>query len=202
MPVRPAVAADVPAIEAVYVRSWTAAYAGIVPAERLADLAEVRRRRFDWHQGIADPGSTVLVGVDGDGVVAGVVQADGAVAGRQGRPELTMLYVAPAAWGTGLARRLHEAAVAWLAEQGHAEAWLQVVEDHVRARRFYEREGWVLDRDVPAGQTDLATLVSYRRVLPQDQPDGPGATICRGSRLSSGRVALTRPHRAGTEAAT
>jgi hypothetical protein len=39
------------------------------------------------------------------------------------------------------------------------------VEEHHRARRIYEREGWVLDPGFPPERTDLADLVAYRRLL-------------------------------------
>jgi GNAT superfamily N-acetyltransferase len=59
------------------------------------------------------------------------------------------LYVRPEAWGTGVAARLHERALAALGP-GIARLW--VLEENHRARRFYERRGWRADgttRDVP-----------------------------------------------------
>ena len=45
-------------------------------------------------------------------------------------------------WGSGLARGLHEAAVAGARERGLRTLRLFVAEGQARARRFYEREGW------------------------------------------------------------
>ncbi|HSP70846.1 MAG TPA: GNAT family N-acetyltransferase [Gaiellaceae bacterium] len=62
---------------------------------------------------------------------------------------LNGLYVRPEAWGTGVAARLHERALAALGP-GIARLW--VLEENHRARRFYERRGWREDgttRDVP-----------------------------------------------------
>ena len=55
---------------------------------------------------------------------------------------LEALYVRPAAWGTGLADRLHDAAVAELRRRGTERARLWVLELNPRPRRFYERHGW------------------------------------------------------------
>ena len=55
------------------------------------------------------------------------------------------LYVRPEAWGTGVAGELHDRAVAAIRAAGHERARLWVLEENVRARRFYERRGWVLD---------------------------------------------------------
>jgi GNAT superfamily N-acetyltransferase len=161
---RPAVAADVPGIVEAYLRSWRAAYAGSLAPDRLDREAAARRDRHPWASCIAAPGVTVRVGIDAAGRVLGVVQADRSVPERD-RAELTMLYVDPDAWGTGLAAELLAAGVGWLAEQGCDHAWLRVVEDHRRARRFYEREGWHHEPSVAPVPTALARLVTYRRSL-------------------------------------
>lgn len=57
-------------------------------------------------------------------------------------PWLDALYVRPAAWGTGVAVRLHDRAVEALREAGVERARLWVLEENHRARRFYERRGW------------------------------------------------------------
>jgi GNAT superfamily N-acetyltransferase len=49
-------------------------------------------------------------------------------------------YVLPEYWGTGVARELHEAAIAEQPDCAELKLW--VLEDNLRARRFYEREGW------------------------------------------------------------
>jgi GNAT superfamily N-acetyltransferase len=61
-------------------------------------------------------------------------------------PWLDALYVRPEAWGTGIAGRLYDLAVAELRSRGVETAELWVLEDNDRARRFYERRGWIHDR--------------------------------------------------------
>jgi len=58
---------------------------------------------------------------------------------------LQKLYVRPAAWGTGVAAELHDAALAELRALGGGEAQLWTLEHNDRARRFYERRGWHLN---------------------------------------------------------
>jgi GNAT superfamily N-acetyltransferase len=58
---------------------------------------------------------------------------------------LNGLYVRPEAWGTGVAAELHDRAVAAIRAAGHERARLWVLEENARARRFYERHGWVAD---------------------------------------------------------
>jgi hypothetical protein len=47
-------------------------------------------------------------------------------------------------------------------ELGATEAALWVVEGNTRARRFYEREGWIADGETKASMFDLREL-RYRR---------------------------------------
>ena len=69
------------------------------------------------------------------------------------------LFVDESHWGTGLARELHGRAMEAL---GDRSARLFTPEAQVRARRFYEREGWrLVGRDE---RTDFGMpLVSYAR---------------------------------------
>ena len=157
MDVREAGADDVPGIVEAYLRSWRAAYADALDPHALDEQAERRRHRHDWAGVVADPDATVVVGVDDDGRIRGVVHAEAAT--------VVMLYVDPDAWGTGLAAQLLAAGERGIAGRGHAVARLRVVEDHHRARRFYEREGWTLDPDHPPERTELATLVPYWKPL-------------------------------------
>jgi GNAT superfamily N-acetyltransferase len=78
--------------------------------------------------------------------------------------ELRSIYVVPEAWGTGVAQRLMESALDAMRVRGATEATLWVVEANPRARRFYEREGWTLERETRASQLGPRE-VRYRRTL-------------------------------------
>jgi GNAT superfamily N-acetyltransferase len=61
-----------------------------------------------------------------------------------GLAHVRQLFVAPAHWGTGLARRLHAAAIDEARARGFTGLRLFTPAGQERARRFYEREGWEL----------------------------------------------------------
>ena len=93
------------------------------------------------------------------------VEADGFVAVVDGW--LEALYVRPRAWGGGLARRLHAAAVEELERRGGERARLWVLEGNERARRFYERHGWRADGtsrvvEFPPNPIDLGYELRFR----------------------------------------
>ena len=101
---------------------------------------EVRAR---WAALLADPEAAVLVAVRADAAV-------GVAAVRPGW--LDALYVRPEEWRRGFGARLHDEALALLRARGCARCDLWVLEGNTRARRFYERLGWVengTSREVP-----------------------------------------------------
>jgi GNAT superfamily N-acetyltransferase len=61
-----------------------------------------------------------------------------------GLAHFRQLFVAPAHWGTGLARRLHGAAIDEARARAFTALRLFTPAGQERARRFYEREGWEL----------------------------------------------------------
>lgn len=83
------------------------------------------------------PHSTVLVGVDGDRVVAS------AMVGEDGhRGWVYYVASAPERQGEGLGRAMMDAAEAWLLARGIWKIQLLVRADNARAHGFYERLGY------------------------------------------------------------
>ncbi|MBI1809980.1 MAG: GNAT family N-acetyltransferase, partial [Gemmatimonadetes bacterium] len=71
-------------------------------------------------------------------------------------------YVGTAWHGQGLARALMDATVARAALTGHDAIWLSVWKHNARARRFYEKCGFVAVGEVPfvfGGEAELDTLM-------------------------------------------
>jgi GNAT superfamily N-acetyltransferase len=77
-----------------------------------------------------------------------------------------MLYVIPSAWGSGAAVGLLRVALDVAHEAGNQSIWLEVVDRQARARRFYEREGFVIETAMKPGSNGLFDLIYYRH----DQP--------------------------------
>jgi GNAT superfamily N-acetyltransferase len=116
-----------------------------------------------WHDLVRDDGRTHRLFV---AEVAGEVV--GAVVAKPGT--LEHLFVVPALWGTGIADALHAAAVDVSREAGAAECRLEVLEENRRARRFYERHGWIRDgRSRAAEYPPHPRVVGYTLTL-SDEP--------------------------------
>lgn len=72
-------------------------------------------------------------------------------------PAMTSAYVA--SWRAGYEGMLSVGAVD---RARYPAVWQGVVDGQARARRFYERQGWRLDDDVPPATNGLVTLLHYR----------------------------------------
>ena len=78
--------------------------------------------------------------------------------------QLAGLHVLTTEWGQGIGGTLHDAAVAELTAVGYPAAGLWVIAANRRARRMYERRGWLLRPGIE--QADYgATEVRYRLPL-------------------------------------
>jgi GNAT superfamily N-acetyltransferase len=141
--IRPAVPGDMAAVADLWHAGWHDGHAGHVPegltaARTLAAFHERTPLRVaDTAVAVAGDGSE-----DGseDGSVVGFVMVVG--------DEVEQVFVARAARGTGLAAALLAEAERRVAGAGHATAWLAVVVGNARARRFYEKQGWVDEGDL------------------------------------------------------
>jgi GNAT superfamily N-acetyltransferase len=61
---------------------------------------------------------------------------------------IAQVFVLPAYHGTGVAALVLRAAEGALLAQGHTRIWLQCRKGNDRARRFYEKHGWIVVADV------------------------------------------------------
>jgi len=143
--VRSAAPSDARALAGIQVRSWRAAYPGIVPAPFLRSLS-VDRREEAWGQILGETRSQTYVAVAGE-TIAGWISV-GASRDGDATPaigELWGIYVDPAQWGRGAGRALWARGRAHLLAAGFAEAVLWVFKDNRRAQRFYRAIGFAPD---------------------------------------------------------
>lgn len=167
MTVRLATVDDAEAVAAVNVRTWQAAYANVLPDSFLSSL-DISARARRWRANLAtQPPAGTFVAVDGGVVGFASVGPDRADA-AQG--EVYAIYVDPLYWSTGAGLALMRRAVRHLSEAGFGEIGLWVLEQNPRARRFYDRYGFVLDGTtkldtIGGDRPDATVVVELRYVL-------------------------------------
>ena len=127
---------DAAAAARAHTESSEAAYRGLVPPEPDG----LARRTGNWQRSLANPAIRSFLAVD-DGRVVGVLTVSGAE-DQPGVGVVRVLYVVPEWWGSGAGQLLMDRAQEELARD-YPEAELTVLTANPRARRFYERNGWI-----------------------------------------------------------
>ena len=118
-------------IAIVHVRSWQAAYRGLVPQKYL-DRLDVQQRYPVWERILSEaqwPRAGTFVAEDGGDVVgfASICPSRDDDARPTGAGELAALYLLPGSWGKGLGRELMASALSAFRDASFDEATLWVL---------------------------------------------------------------------------
>lgn len=149
MLVRPAVAADCPAIRAIVAQTWLDSYGPLVGRERVATMVETLLNPLSLGKLVADSSAeTPLVEMDGVPAATALARVEDHCL------RVLRLYVLPQFQGRGLGPAL----LAWLAARQRADMpmRLEAASANHGALRFYAREGFVsigADREIIGGVT-------------------------------------------------
>jgi GNAT superfamily N-acetyltransferase len=145
MLLRAAESADAMSVAGVHVRSWQAAYRGLLPDEYLDNLRpEDRAQRYDFATRDPQKPHTIVA------VEAGLIRGFATTAPSRdsdlaGYAELCALYVDPDHWGQGVGKALISAARERLVALGFRNALLWVLKGNDHADRFYRVDQWTPD---------------------------------------------------------
>jgi GNAT superfamily N-acetyltransferase len=140
------------------IESWAEAYRRIMPAEYI-ERRRMVRRAASWHHAL-DRGETVLV-----------AQADRRIVGfgsLQG-PEIGMLYLLPVYQGRGIGKLLFRRLLEEIRDAGFDAAFLWVLTNNHRARRFYATQGGHMQYSRPVPGMPPLIEARYRFAVPAEE---------------------------------
>lgn len=147
--IRLALADDADVLGHLHVRSWQVGYKNDFDSDFLDELDVPAR--IKWFRRVIGMDTPVIVAdVDGDPV--GFAMVGAARAGESEWGEVFSIYVHPDFWGEGHGFELLAAAEQQLSEDGFEQGLLWVLDRNHRARRFYERQGWLLSHQIKLEQ--------------------------------------------------
>jgi GNAT superfamily N-acetyltransferase len=133
-------------VATVHVRSWQAAYRGLLPDDLLDHLRpEHRAGRYTFSRTSPDDPRTLLAVWDGSLCGFATIGPGRDSDLTRSIAELMALYLDPAWWGKKVGKALIGEARAQMGDLGYQESVLWVLAGNVRARRFYEQDGWSWD---------------------------------------------------------
>ncbi|WP_231478251.1 GNAT family N-acetyltransferase [Sphingomonas sp. UNC305MFCol5.2] len=141
---RDATPADLPAIDALFRESFTATFGHLYSPENLATfLAKFTPEA--WAEEFATPGLALRLAEDAEGLTGYCKLGPVTLPVEPGPApiELRQLYLRERGKGTGAAQALMDWALQTARARDAATLWLSVYIENYRAKRFYERYGFV-----------------------------------------------------------
>ncbi len=160
---------DARAIAEVHVRSWQAAYRGLIDEKVLMNLS-VEGRQAMWETFLQQEPPIIFV-AEKDSEVIGFCSFGPVRDGDDESScvaEIMCLYVQPENWRAGVGTALWRQALGTITADGFDAIILWVLDTNLRARTFYERIGFEADGATKSEQlADSVTLseVRYRRAI-------------------------------------
>lgn len=150
---------DIAQVSRVYALSWKTAYRGIIPQSYLDELPEDR-----WVSALKNSPFTSLVLLDRGRYVGTSAFGEARDESLPGWGEIVSIYLLPEYFGRGYGQKLLDAVVSALAQRGYADIYLWVLADNLRARRFYEKNGFCHNGDTQTIDIGEAPLKGMRYV--------------------------------------
>ena len=129
-------------ISNIYEQSWKYAYKGIVPQSYLDSIPSGH-----WADRITKAEMKNLVMLENDLLIGTASICRSRWEQYKEYGEIVSIYLLPDYIGQGFGRLLLERCVAELEKQGYKHILLWVLEDNLRARRFYENNGFLCTQE-------------------------------------------------------
>ncbi len=170
--IRRATIADARAIAEVHVHSWQWAYRGLIPDSYLDRLSIDSRADTRTQLLAAETEGRTWIAEQERRIVGFATTGPSRDADAlPGTGEIGAIYLRREATGQGIGRELFAHAMHDLRQRGYQQATLWVLDSNARARRFYEKAGWVTDGTTKTEERPGALLreVRYRAGL---HPEG------------------------------
>jgi ribosomal protein S18 acetylase RimI-like enzyme len=147
--IRPAEEKDANDIAKVHITSWQNTYKGQVPDSYLENLpSTIEDRANKWKETLAkhERGLRVLVAEAGKDIVGFcIVNASRDEDMAKDVGEVGAIYVDPKFLKKGIGAQLMSEGLAFLSEEGFNKVTLWVLTTNVKAREWYEKNGWKVE---------------------------------------------------------
>lgn len=148
---------NMPDISNVYENSWKYAYKNIIPQSYLDSIQKGR-----WANVLNRQGTNNIVLTENDRIIGTVGFGGSRWEGYGDYGEILSIYLLPEYMGKGYGKLLLNRCIVELNKMGYDKIVLRVLEENVRARRFYEKNGFVCTDDFISdniGGKDLRELL-------------------------------------------
>lgn len=135
---------DAAGVAKVHIDTWRACYKDIVPDSYL-DSLDYAERTIGWEKGLCDESQLNFVAVKNQEIIGWVTFGVNRDKRAENILEIYGIYVLPKYWGNDVGTCLFNAAMNDLEKQSPKIITLWVLEENMRARKFYQHNGFELD---------------------------------------------------------
>lgn len=127
----------------IHAKSWQEAYRGIVPDHFLAAFTPEKRTEVFREALASRPEEYYLFRADDRPAGMAILHNEENAADTEG--EIYAIYFHPDFWGTDATHKAFQFCIGRLKELGYTKISIWVLEDNMRARKFYEKYGFAFD---------------------------------------------------------
>jgi len=125
-------------ISRIYEESWKFAYKGIIPQSYLDSI-----QAGEWAVNLDNSEMRSIVAVEKDLLIGTSSFCASRFSDFAGYGEIVSIYLLPEYMGKGYGKCLLKYAIGELTKTGFQDIFLWVLEKNIRARNFYERQGFI-----------------------------------------------------------
>lgn len=129
----------------VHVESWQKAYRGIIPDKIIDSFTPEKQVRIFKEAIATRPEEYYLFNADGRSAGIALLHRSHEANAAETEGEIYAIYFHPDFWGTPATHKGFQFCFARLAERGFRKINIWVLEDNIRARKFYEKYGFRFD---------------------------------------------------------
>ncbi|HNX15119.1 MAG TPA: GNAT family N-acetyltransferase [Oscillospiraceae bacterium] len=163
--IRDATEADARAFAYIICESWKAAYVDIISPEEMAARADIEKRTVKFQSILSERKGQYYLAFNGETPCGLCTSRSSRDADLPDFGEVVSLYTLKEYWSTGVGKMLMDTALAELKRLGYKKVLLWAFEQNARARRFYEKYGFVFDctyKDSDFADKEATREVRYR----------------------------------------
>lgn len=150
---------DIDDVSRVYALSWKFGYRGIVPQDYLDGISCDR-----WSPFLIKDSDRLWLAVEGEEIVGATTFRGLQEGPLDGWGEIISIYLLPRYFRKGVGTELLKRAIEELSSMGHRRVFLWVLRGNLRARGFYESNGFTCSGDVKVESIGGRNLEEIRYV--------------------------------------
>lgn len=163
--IRKAMPADAETLAFIICESWKSAYKDIITPEELERKTEINKRIDLFRELIPSEKGHLFIAFSEDVPCGFCYFCDSRDEDMPGYAEIASIYTLEQYWGKGIGRKIMDSALIEIKRLGYEKVMLWSFQDNLRARRFYEKCGFITDETTKDSKFGNVKEIRYFKML-------------------------------------